>query len=115
MHNIIFYSVAGILLAVSFFKDRQKTKKSLIKAWKSLENMLPQMLGLITFIGIVIAFLSPEAIGSIIGGSSGWWGVILAAVAGSITLIPAFVAFPMAAMLVNNGAGYMQISAFVST
>ena len=30
-------------------------------------------------------------------------------------MIPGFVAFPTAAMLLNNGAGYMQIGAFVST
>ncbi|NCB01911.1 MAG: permease, partial [Spirochaetia bacterium] len=34
---------------------------------------------------------------------------------GAITLIPGFVAFPTAAMLLEGGAGYMQIAAFVST
>jgi len=39
----------------------------------------------------------------------------LASVAvGAITLIPGFVAFPTAAMLLENGAGYMQIGGFVS-
>ncbi|MFA6905496.1 MAG: permease, partial [Sphaerochaeta sp.] len=32
-----------------------------------------------------------------------------------VTLIPGFVAFPTAALLVNGGAGYMQIGAFIST
>lgn len=115
MQNYIFYSLATILLIISFIKDKNKTKKSLIKAWKSFENILPQMLGMITTIGIIIAYLSPETISKIIGGSSGWLGVLIAAIVGSITLIPAFVAFPMAAILLQNGAGYMQISAFAST
>ncbi|NLJ80452.1 MAG: permease [Firmicutes bacterium] len=115
MQNIIFYGLALILLSISLFKDRAKTKKSLIKAWRSFENILPQMLAMIFGIGLIIAFLSPELISQIIGGSSGWWGVVLAAVLGSVTLIPAFVAFPMAAILLQNGAGYMQLSAFVST
>ena len=42
-------------------------------------------------------------------------GVVIAATVGSITLIPGFVAFPTAAMLLKNGAGYMQIGAFLST
>jgi uncharacterized membrane protein YraQ (UPF0718 family) len=50
----------------------------------------------------------------IIGVESGWWGVVLSAVVGSITLIPGFIAFPTAAMLLQGGAGYMQIAAFVS-
>ncbi len=115
MQNIVFYGLALVLLSISFFKDRAKTKKSLVKAWRSFENILPQMLAMIFGIGLIIAFLSPELISQIIGGSSGWWGVVLAAVLGSVTLIPAFVAFPMAAILLQNGAGYMQLSAFVST
>ena len=115
MQNIIFYSLAILLLLISFLKDRGKTKKSLMKAWKSFENILPQMLGMIAFIGIIIAFLSPEVISRIIGNSSGWFGVVTASVIGSVTLIPAFVAFPMAAILLQNGAGYMQLSAFLST
>ena len=39
----------------------------------------------------------------------------MAAVVGSVTLIPGFVAFPTAAMLLKNGAGLTQIAAFIST
>ncbi len=115
MQTKIFYGVAIGLTLLSYFKDKKKTKMSLKKAWKSFENILPQMLGMISTIGIIIAFLSPESISKVIGGSSGWLGVIVGAVLGSVTLIPAFVAFPMAAILLENGAGYMQLSAFIST
>lgn len=115
MQNPFLYSVATILLIISFIKDKKKTKQSLVKAWKSFENILPQMLGMIVSVGIIISLMSPETISKIIGGSSSWYGVIIAAIVGSITLMPAFVAFPMAAILLQNGAGYMQLSAFVST
>lgn len=115
MQNIIFYGLSTVLLLFSFYKDKTKTKKALMKAWKSFENILPQMLGIITSVGIIIAFLNPERISTIIGGSSGWLGVVLAAAVGSITLIPGFVAFPTAAILLENGAGYMQLGAFIST
>ncbi len=115
MQNIIFYSLAIGLLIISFLKDKMKTKMALVKAWKSFENIIPPMLGIITTVGIIIAFLNPEVISKIIGGSSGYLGVLLAAVIGSITLIPGFIAFPTASILLQNGAGYMQIGAFVST
>lgn len=54
-------------------------------------------------------------ISNIIGSDSGWLGVILAAIVGAVTLIPGFVAFPTAALLLEGGAGYMQIGAFIST
>lgn len=115
MQNIIFYALTIVLITISYFKDKSKTKQALKKAWKSFENILPQMLGILTSVGIIIAFLNPEIISNIIGSSSGWLGVILAAVVGSITLIPGFVAFPTAAILLQNGAGYMQLGAFIST
>lgn len=115
MQNKILYGLTIMLIIISFFKDKTKTKQALKKAWKSFENILPQMLGIIASVGIIIAFLNPEVISQIIGGSSGWFGVVLAAVVGSITLIPGFVAFPTAAILLKNGAGYMQLGAFIST
>ena len=115
MQNKIFYLLTISLVLLSFFKDKEKTKQSLKKAWKSFVNILPKLLGIVSAVGIIIAFLDPETIGKLIGDSSGWYGVILAAIIGSITLIPGFVAFPTAAMLLQNGAGYMQLGAFISS
>lgn len=114
MSNLILYGITLILLAVSFFKDKKKTKMALKKAWKSFENILPQFLGVIILVGILLSILDAQFISKIIGRESGWFGVIVSALIGSITLIPSFVAFPTAQMLVKNGAGYMQIGAFVS-
>ncbi len=115
MENIVLYSVTALLVGLSWFKDRGKTKKALLKAWKSFENILPQFLGIILMVGILLAFLNADVIGRIIGSSSGWLGVLLASVVGAITLIPGFIAFPTAAMLLQTGAGYMQIGAFISS
>lgn len=115
MDSYIFYGLAIILLILSFIKDKKKTKMALKKAWKAFENILPEFLVVILLVGFLLAVLNPETISKIIGSESGWFGVILAAIIGSITLIPGFVAFPTAAILLENGAGYMQIAAFVST
>lgn len=115
MQNNILYGLTAILLTVSFFNDNKKTKQALKKAYKSVTNILPQLLGIVTTVGIIVAFLDPETIGKIIGDSSGFLGVLLAAIVGSVTLIPGFVAFPTAAILLKNGAGYMQLGAFIST
>ncbi len=113
--TIIFYSLAAVLTVVSLIKSREKTKKAFIKAWKAFENILPQLIGIMILVGVVLALLDPAMIGSIIGAKSGWIGVLLAVVIGAITLMPGFVAFPTAALLLVSGAGYMQIGAFVSS
>ncbi len=115
MDSYILYALTIMILAISFLKDRNKTKMSLKKGWKAFENILPEFLVVILFVGTLLAVMDPDMISRLIGGDSGWGGVILASVIGSITLIPGFVAFPTAALLVQAGAGYMQIAAFVST
>lgn len=113
--TIIFYSLAASLTVVSLIKSREKTKKAFIKAWRAFENILPQLIGIMILVGVVLALLDPATIAVIIGAQSGWLGVGLATVIGAITLMPGFVAFPTAALLLVSGAGYMQIGAFVSS
>lgn len=115
MQTIILYAVTAILVVVSLVKNKQKTKKAMKKAWKAFENILPQFLGVIILVGLLLAVLDTNTISGIIGGSSGWVGVGIASAVGAITLIPGFIAFPMAALLITGGAGYMQIGAFVSS
>jgi len=113
--NTGLYAVTAVLLLYSYYKDKKKTKMALKKAWKAFENILPEFLVVILLVGVLLAVINPDVISKIIGSDSGWIGVVLAAVVGSVSLIPGFVAFPTAAMLLKNGAGYMQIGAFIST
>lgn len=115
MFTIALYILALGLLLLSFLKDRKKTAVALKKAWKSFENILPQFLSILVIIGIMLALLSPETISKLIGRQSGWVGVVFASIIGSITLIPGFIAFPLASALLDSGAGFMQIAVFIST
>jgi len=103
------------MLAISFFKDKKKTRLALRKAWKAFEHILPEFMVVIILVGVLIAVLNPEMISRIIGADSGWFGVVMATLVGSVTLIPGFIAFPTAALLLEGGAGYMQIAAFISS
>ena len=119
MGNYIFngaiYLIAIIFLIISLVKSRQKTKQALLKAWNSFKNILPMLLGVVLLIGLILSILDTEVISKIIGNQSGFYGVMLASLLGSITLIPGFIAFPTAALLLKGGAGYIQIAAFVQT
>lgn len=115
MISIVLYSVAGILLLVSFIKDRSKTEKSIKVAWKSFEKMIPTVLAMMLFIGITLAIIDQSVITALIGSESGVLGAIIALIIGSIIAIPSFVAFPLGGALLKGGAGYMQVAALVST
>lgn len=115
MFTKILYILTVVLLVLSLSKDKKKTKMALKKATKAFENILPQFLAILIIIGLMLSVLSPKVISSLMGQQSGWIGVVASGVIGSITLMPAFVAFPLAEALLNSGAGVMQIAMFVST
>ena len=73
------------------------------------------MLAILFLIGLILSVLDETTISRPIGAESGIIGILIAAVIGCITLIPGYVAFPLAASLVEAGAGYAQIAIFIST
>lgn len=115
MNSVYLYSLSLTFLFISYLKDQQKTKTALFKAWKSFSGLIPEILSVMMFAGIILAILSPETISKLIGSESGFSGILLSLTAGSIALIPGFVAFPLGAALLDGGAGYAQIAAFVSS
>lgn len=115
MFTISLYVVAATLLLLSAIFNKSRTLVALKKSWKSFENILPQFLAVILIIGLTLAALSPESISELIGKQSGWLGMLGAAIVGSVTLVPGFVAFPLAAKLMGSGGGMMQVTVFIST
>jgi len=115
MTALILYGTTVVLLTLSYINNKDKTKQALKKSLKSFENIMPQFLGIIFVVGLMLAVLKPEVISNMIGQKSGVLGVFTSAVVGSIVMMPTFVAFPTADMLLKNGAGYSQVGALVST
>ena len=50
-----------------------------------------------------------------LGKDSGALGMVIAAVIGSISLIPGFIAYPLGAILIQNGVTYSVIAVFITT
>ena len=115
MFTFFLYSTALAWLGFSFYKDRGKAKAALKKAWKSFENILPSILSILLLIGLILTFLDAQTISALLGTGSGIIGMTIATVVGSVTLVPGFVALPLAASLLAAGAGYAQIALFIST
>lgn len=114
MFGVTLYSISLALLIASFMKDQAKTKKALKIAWKAFNNILPNILFIVLLIGAVMAVLPPEYIQKFFGHGDIWSTLLIAGV-GAVTIIPGFVAFPLAASLLRAGAGVMQVSAFITT
>ena len=115
MSTAALYLMTFLLLALSFSKDRKKTVQALKKAWKTFEGILPQFLSILILVGLMLAVLDESVISRLLGAESGLVGMAIAAITGSVTLIPGFIAFPLAASLLAAGAGYGQIAMFLTT
>lgn len=114
MDTIILYVIAGGCLIVSLLKDKGKTILALKKAFKAFEGILPQFLIVLLLVAVSLSILDTSTVSLLLGKDSGLLGVAVAAAIGSITLVPAFVAFPAASALLQKGAGVLQIATFVS-
>jgi uncharacterized membrane protein YraQ (UPF0718 family) len=109
------YGVTAVLLGVSFLKDKRKTVLSLKKAWKMFTHVLPQFISILFLVGLLLAVVTPETIQRVIGAESGFAGMLTAGLLGAVALVPVLAAFPVAAELLQNGAGITQIAVFIST
>lgn len=114
MFTLALYLLAAAGIAASFARDREKTVKALYIAKESFLRILPDFGTVLVIIGIMLTFLSPATISNLLGRESGTWGMLAAAAVGSVTLIPGFVAFPLAKSLLDCGAGIPQVAVFIS-
>lgn len=115
MFTILLYSAAAILLFVSWRRSREKTKAALRKAWASCLGVLPLFLGILICMGLLLSFVDDSVIRQTVGRESGLAGVLLSGLVGSITLIPAFAAYPAAAELLRVTGGYAQITMLITS
>ncbi len=115
IETITLYIITMILLVLSLFKSKEKTIKGLKKGAKTFIKLMPVLLPLFLFIGILLAVVTPDFISSILGEDSGFVGYLLGMTIGSITFMPPFVAYPLGVQLLENGAAYPQVAMFLVT
>lgn len=115
MIAIIINTFTIFLLIFSFIKNSEKSIKALkISLLKSL-NLAPQLISLVAIIGIVFAFLPPELIKEFLGGDFSLIQVGAAALFGALMMIPSLIALPLAGSLIDAGASYTPVAAFITT
>lgn len=113
--TLVFWLVTLIWLVISIIKDKKKTLNSIKMSSGMMKHMAGEIIAILFLIGIILTFLPPETIKEYAGQSSSLITTLIFALVGCITLIPAFVAFPLAGSLVNAGASIMPVVAFLTT
>lgn len=110
-----FWAVALIWFVFSVIKDRRKTMNAVKMSGGMMKQMAGEIVAILFIIGLILTFIPPESIQKFMGESNAFLSTIISAIVGSITLVPAFVAFPLAGSLVNAGASIIPVVAFLTT
>lgn len=106
---------ALLLLLISFIKSNKKSRGALkIALFKGL-GLAPQLISLVAVIGMIFAFLPPELIREFLGGDFSLIQVGAAALFGAVMMIPSLIALPLAGSLIEAGASYTPVAAFITT
>ena len=112
---IIFISLSAVLSGVSFAIDRKKTVAGFKRGWKMFKNVLLPFLNILILVSVLLYFVPPNVISKYLGANSGVIGFSIAALVGSVTLIPGFISYPIAAGLIQQGASYAVVATFMTT
>lgn len=102
-------------IVVTFYRKKTATKEATQKAKSMMGGMLPDIIAIIFLIGLGLSILTPTTIANLLNSSSLFTGTLMAALIGCITLIPAFVAFPLVGALIDGGAHIVPSIAFLTT
>lgn len=113
--TILFWIIAVILFFFSLVKSKETTVDAMKKSRRMMGSMIGEIVAIIFMIGLVLTFIPPETIKTVLGTSSTYISTFFSALVGSVTLIPAFVAFPLVGSLVDVGASIVPAVAFLTT
>ncbi len=80
-----------------------------------LKNILIPFINILIIVSIVLYLIPPSFINQYLGSESGAFGIAIAAIIGSITLIPGPISYPIAQGLIEQGASYTVVATLMTT
>lgn len=112
---LILLIVTACSLIWSSVVDFKKTIAGIKKGLLMFLNLIPILITVLILVSIFLSSAPKEIIIKLLGKNSGLVGILIAAVIGSISLIPAFISYPLAAILLKNGVSYSVTAVFITT
>lgn len=111
----LLWAGTAAFLIFSFVKDKDRTKRALKMAFGMGKGMALSILSIIFLIGLILTILPPNTIAEYVEKQSLLLATLVSAAFGTITLVPAFIAFPLVGTLVTAGVGVIPAVAFLTT
>lgn len=109
------YIITGLALVISFFINRERTLRALKISLKQFTNILPAFLLMLILTSFALFLIPDEVITNYLGISNKYIALFVASVLGSAILMPGFIVYPLAGVLLTKGVPYMVLSGFTTT
>ncbi len=107
--------VMVLALVASAIADRERTIEGLRLALRKFLGIVPAFVAMLTLASLALTIVSPEQVSSLVAGENISVSTIIGALVGSIALMPGFIAFPLAGILLEQGVPHMVLAALTAT
>ena len=107
--------VAVLAVVASALADRKRTVLGLRLALRRFVGIVPAFLVMLVLASVALAMVSPERVSSLVAGENIVVSTIIAALLGSIVLMPGFIAYPLAGILLDQGVPCTVLASLTAT
>ena len=107
--------LTAVLTLISLIFDKKKTLKGIKKGTMMFVKILPTLLTVIILVSVVLYIVSDKVLIEYLGKDAGLGAYISAAIIGSVSIIPGFIAYPLAGILLETGVSFSVLSVFITT
>jgi len=113
--NVIVYVVVLILGLAAYFKGGQRHFLGVTEASKILLPVLPTLIGALLIAGYIRVLVPEDAVQQWLGEESGFKGLLVGYLAGTLTFGGPFISFPIAASLYHAGADVKTVTTYITS
>jgi uncharacterized protein len=113
--NVIVYAVALILAVAAYFKGEQRHILGVTEASKTLLLVLPTLIGAFLIAGYVRVLVPEGLVREWLGEESGFKGVLIGYLAGTLTFGGPFISFPIAASIYHAGGSVQTVTTYITS
>jgi uncharacterized membrane protein YraQ (UPF0718 family) len=113
--NIIVYAVVLVLAVAAYLKGDERHILGISEAIKTLLLVLPTLIGAFLRAGYVHVLVREDVVREWLGAESGFKGVLVGYLAGTLTFGGPFISFPIAASLYHAGGSVRTVTTYITS
>lgn len=108
------YIFTVLMLIISFVKDKKKTLQGIKLGLNKFNKILPSYLVMLIVISLIL-LISQKFIVQYLGQKNIILGTLTGVLIGSVTMMPGFIAYPLAGILMQEGVPFIILGGFVAS